>query len=267
MSADPQEAVETRAVLRDAKEGVVTLTLNRPGQFNSLSKAMISELQSQLDAIGEDASVRAVVIAAAGKAFCAGHDLKEMRANPAKQYQKALFDRCSRMMLKLTEIPQPVIARVHGIATAAGCQLVSMCDLAVAAEDARFAVSGINVGLFCSTPSVGLARNLGRKQAMEMLLTGDFIDARTALARGLVNRVVSPERLDDEVRSLLDAILAKSAVAVGIGKRLFYQQIEQGMAAAYASASEAMACNMIAEDAAEGIDAFMQKRKPQWRGR
>ncbi len=180
---------------------MVTLTLNRPAQFNSLSQSLLTELETALDAIAADESARVIVIAGAGKAFCAGHDLKEMRANPAMDFQQSLFEQCSRMMIRLTEIPQPVIARVHGIATAAGCQLVAMCDLAVASESARFAVSGINVGLFCSTPSVGLARNIGRKQAMEMLLTGDFIDARTALERGLVNRVVPDDQLDAEVKS------------------------------------------------------------------
>ena len=196
MKAKVGPEIEQAVLLQEQSGGVVKLTLNRPGQFNALSNALLVELQAALDAIAVDESARVVVIAGAGKAFCAGHDLKEMRANPAQEFQQALFEQCSRMMMTLTEMPQPVIARVHGIATAAGCQLVAMCDLAVASESARFAVSGINVGLFCSTPSVGLARNVGRKQAMEMLLTGDFIDAQTALERGLVNRVVP----DDELR-------------------------------------------------------------------
>jgi len=252
-------------LLRQDSGGVATLTLNRPAQFNSLSQALLAELQRQLDAIAADSSIRAVVIAGAGRAFCAGHDLKEMRSNHSKPYMQALFRQCGRVMTTLTEIPQPVIARVQGIATAAGCQLVASCDLAVAALEARFAVSGINVGLFCSTPAVALSRNMGRKAALEMLLTGDFIDAGEAQRRGLVNRVVAASELDAEVKKLTDSILAKSAVAVAMGKQMFYQQLEMGLSGAYQLASETMACNMMAEDAAEGIDAFMAKRKPQWK--
>jgi len=254
-------------LLRSDDEGVATLTLNRPAQFNSLSEELLAELQAALDAIAADTSVRAAVIAGAGKAFCSGHDLKQMRANHSKAYMQKLFKACGRVMMTLAEMPQPVIARVHGIATAAGCQLVAMCDLAVAAEGAKFAVSGINVGLFCSTPSVALGRAMGRKQAMEMLLTGDFIDAAEAQRRGLVNRVVPLEQLDAEVKKLTDSICAKSPVAVGMGKQMFYKQLEMGLEAAYQLATETMACNMMAEDAAEGIDAFMQKRKPEWTGR
>ena len=254
-------------LLRDDRDGVTTLTLNRPTQFNSLSEEMLTELQAMLDAIAGDPSVRVVVIAGAGKAFCAGHDLKQMRANPSKAYMQTLFKQCGRMMMTLTTMPQPVIARIHGIATAAGCQLVAMCDLAVAADGAKFAVSGINLGLFCSTPSVALARSMGRKQAMEMLLTGDFIDAAEAQRRGLINRVVPAGQLDDEVKKLTDSICAKSAVAVGMGKQLFYRQLEMGMEGAYQLASETMACNMMAEDAGAGIDAFMEKRKPEWKHR
>jgi len=253
-------------LLRDDRDGVTTLTLNRPAQFNSLSEEMLSDLQAALDAVANDASVRAVVIAGAGKAFCAGHDLKQMRANHSKAYMQKLFRQCGKVMMTISEMPQPVIARIHGIATAAGCQLVAMCDLAVAAEGARFAVSGINVGLFCATPSVALGRAMGRKQAMEMLLTGDFIDAAEAQRRGLINRVVPPEQLDAEVKKLTDSICAKSAVAVGMGKQMFYKQLEMGLDGAYQLASETMACNMMAGDAAEGIDAFMQKRKPEWKG-
>ncbi|HUY03737.1 MAG TPA: enoyl-CoA hydratase [Rhodocyclaceae bacterium] len=253
-------------LLRQDSGGVATLTLNRPTQFNSLSQALLTELQQQLDAIAADSSVRVVVIAGAGRAFCAGHDLKEMRSNHSKPYMQALFRQCGRVMTTLTEIPQPVIARVQGIATAAGCQLVASCDLAVAVTEARFAVSGINVGLFCATPAVALSRNLGRKAAMEMLLTGDFIDAGEAQRRGLVNRVVAAGDLDAEVKKLAGSILGKSAVAVAMGKQMFYQQLEMGLAGAYQLASETMACNMMAEDAAEGIDAFMAKRKPQWKG-
>lgn len=254
-------------LLRHDADGVVTLTLNRPSQFNSLSEEMLTELQGALDAIRQDAAARVVVIAGAGKAFCAGHDLKQMRANHSKEYMRKLFNQCGRMMMTLTDMPQPVIARVHGIATAAGCQLVAMCDLAVAVEGARFGVSGINVGLFCSTPSVALSRNMGRKQAMEMLLTGDLIDAQEARARGLVNRVVPAEQLDAEVAKLTASICGKSSVAVSMGKQMFYQQMEMGLAGAYQLAAETMACNMMTEDAACGIDAFMEKRKPEWKGR
>ncbi len=253
-------------LLREDKEGVATLTLNRPTQFNSLSEEMLNELQAALDDIAADASVRVVVVAGAGKAFCSGHDLKQMRANHGKAYMQKLFRQCGRVMMTITVMPQPVIARIHGIATAAGCQLVAMCDLAVAAESAKFAVSGINLGLFCATPSVALGRAMGRKQAMEMLLTGDFIDAAEAQRRGLVNRVVALEQLDAEVKKLTDSICAKSPVAVAMGKQMFYKQLEMGLDGAYQLASETMACNMMADDAAEGIDAFMQKRKPEWKG-
>ncbi|EXI69684.1 MAG: putative enoyl-CoA hydratase echA8 [Candidatus Accumulibacter adjunctus] len=254
-------------VLRVDEAGVSTLTLNRGSQFNALSQAMIVALQKELDAIAADPALRVVVIAGAGKAFCAGHDLKEMRANHDRAFLHELFRSCGRMMMSLTRMPQPVIARVQGIATAAGCQLVSMCDLAVAADSARFATSGINVGLFCATPAVGLSRNLGRKQALEMLLTGDFIDARTALQQGLVNRVVASDALDAEVGLLARAILAKSSVAVGMGKQMFYRQLEMGLEAAYQYASEVMTCNMMTEDAGEGIDAFIAKRQVSWKGR
>jgi len=267
MKSKVQLPVERRVLLREQRVGVVTLTLNRPEQFNALSQSLLGELQAALDAIAVDESARVVVIGGAGKSFCAGHDLKEMRTNPAKEFQRSLFEQCSRLMMRLTEIPQPVIARVHGVATAAGCQLVAMCDLAVASESARFAVSGINVGLFCSTPSVGLSRNLGRKQAMEMLITGDFIDARTALERGLVNRVVPDDQLDAEVKKLTDAIISKSSAAVKSGKQMFYRQLELGLAEAYELASEVIACDMMTEDAQEGIDAFIEKRSPEWRGR
>ena len=253
-------------LLRQDAAGVATLTLNRPSQFNSLSEALLTELQAQLDAIAKDAALRVVVIAGAGKAFCAGHDLKEMREHRDKAYMQALFRQCGKVMTTIGEMPQPVLARVHGIATAAGCQLVAQCDLAVAAEEARFAVSGINVGLFCSTPAVALSRNLGRKQAMEMLLTGDFIDAQEAQRRGLVNRVVAAAELDAEVARLCQSICAKSPVAVATGKQMFYRQLEMGVGGAYQFAAEVMACNMMADDAAEGLDAFMSKRPPQWKG-
>jgi enoyl-CoA hydratase/carnithine racemase len=253
-------------LMREDRDGVATLTLNRPTQFNSLSEELLADLQAALDAIAADTSVRAVVIAGAGKAFCSGHDLKQMRANPSKAYQQKLFKACGKVMMTLVEMPQPVIARIHGIATAAGCQLVAMCDLAVAAEGAKFAVSGVNLGLFCSTPSVALGRAMGRKQALEMLLTGDFIDAAEAQRRGLVNRVVPLDQLDAEVKKLTDSICAKSPVALAMGKQMFYRQLEMGLDGAYQLAAETMACNMMAQDAAEGIDAFMQKRKPEWKG-
>ncbi len=248
-------------LLHDHCDGVVTLTLNRPAQFNALSTELLDALQAALDKVSADATARVVVIAGAGKAFCAGHDLKQMRANHAKGYMQALFKQCGRVMTTLTELPQPVIARVQGIATAAGCQLVASCDLAVAADVAKFAVSGINVGLFCSTPAVALSRNLGRKQALEMLLTGEFIDALEAQRRGLVNRVAPADALDAEVKRLTDSICAKSPTAIRMGKQLFYRQLEMGLAGAYQLAGETMACNMMTDDAVAGIDGFMNKRK------
>ncbi|MFN0314928.1 MAG: enoyl-CoA hydratase [Burkholderiales bacterium] len=267
VSVPPSAQVSGQILLRHDQDGVATLTLNRPNQYNALSEEMLRELQSALENIEQDDCVRVVVIAGNGPAFCAGHDLKQMRATPRKDYYEKLFAQCSQMMMTLTRIPQPVIARVHGIATAAGCQLVAQCDLSVASENAKFAVSGINVGLFCSTPSVPLGRNVLRKQAMEMLLTGDFIDARTAKERGLVNAVAPLEDLDTAVADLARRIKSKSAVAVATGKKMFYKQMEMGLEGAYRYAAETMACNMMAEDAAEGIDAFMQKRPPEWKGK
>jgi enoyl-CoA hydratase/carnithine racemase len=254
-------------LLRQDDQGIVTLTLNRPRQYNALSDALLGELQTQLDALAGDTAVRVVVIAGAGAAFCAGHDLKEMRARPDQAYYRDLFGRCSRMMLTITQMPQPVIARVHGIATAAGCQLVATCDLAVATPEARFATSGINVGLFCSTPAVALSRNVQGKQAFEMLMTGDFIDADTAVRYGLVNKVVPAAELDRAVADLARRIGSKSAVAVRTGKRMFYRQRDMDLGAAYDFAAETMACNMMAEDVGEGIDAFVEKRPPVWKGR
>lgn len=244
--------------------GVVTLTLNRPAAFNALSEGLLEALQAALDRVAADAGARVVVIAARGRAFCAGHDLKEMRAEPSLAYYERLFAQCGRMMMALQKLPVPVIAKVQGIATAAGCQLVAMCDLAVAARGTKFAVSGVNLGLFCATPSVALSRNMGRKAAFEMLVTGDFIDADTALARGLVNRVVEPEALDDTVRVLAARIVAKPAVALALGKALFYRQLEVGIEAAYADAGRTMACNMMDECALEGVQAFIDKRPPKW---
>jgi enoyl-CoA hydratase/carnithine racemase len=252
-------------ILQSRSNGIATLTLNRGDKFNPLSEEMLNALQSELDAIAKDDSIRVLVLAAEGKAFCAGHDLKQMRANPSMDYYKVLFNQCSKMMLTIQKMPQPVIARVQGLATAAGCQLVAMCDLAVAASDAKFAVSGVNYGLFCSTPSVGLSRNISRKQAMEMLLTGEFIDAETARERGLVNRVVPANLLDAEIEKLTASILAKPAIAVTMGKQLFYKQSEMGIEAAYQLAGQTMACNMMDEAALEGVQAFIDKREPAWR--
>jgi enoyl-CoA hydratase/carnithine racemase len=248
--------------------GVVTLTLARGDRYNPLSTSMIAALQNQLDAVAADASARVVILAAEGKGFSAGHDLREMLSHAKdKAWQDRLFADCGRMMVTLTRMPQPVIARVHGIATAAGCQLVAMCDLAVAANTAQFALPGVNIGVFCSTPAVGVARNIGRKRTMEMLLTGRMIDAQTALSWGLVNRVAPVDQIDQIIREYTDIILDRSSVAIGIGKQTFYQQIDESLGTAYDTASEAMACNILYEDAAEGMDAFIGKRQPFWRGR
>lgn len=245
--------------------GVATLTLNRPARFNALSEELLAALQSALDGLQADESLRAVVIAAGGQAFCAGHDLKEMIAQPSLAYYQGLFQQCSRMMLSLVKLPVPVIARVQGLATAAGCQLVAQCDLAVASSEARFAVSGIDFGLFCATPSVPLLRNVPPKQAMEMLVTGAFIDAQEASARGLVNRVVAPADLDAEVERLVADILSKPREALAMGKELFYRQREMGLEAAYQLAAQTMAANMMEHCALEGVAAFAEKRTPGWK--
>ena len=244
--------------------GVATLTLNRPQAFNALSEGMLAALQGELDALSRDDSVRVLVLAGAGKAFCAGHDLKEMRAQPSLDYYRHLFAQCTRVMLAIRRAAMPVIARVQGIATAAGCQLVAQCDLAVASSEARFAVSGVNLGLFCSTPSVALSRNVSRKSAFEMLVTGELIDAHQAQARGLVNRVVDPAALDGEIEKLTVSILRKPRAAIAMGKELFYRQAELGLEAAYDAAGETMACNMMEESALEGVQAFIEKRVPRW---
>ncbi|MFY3384506.1 enoyl-CoA hydratase [Paracidovorax sp. MALMAid1276] len=251
---------------RDAR-GVVTLILNDPGRFNALGTEMLSALQQALDGVARDESVRVVVLAAAGKAFCAGHNLKDMAAHPELAYYQTLFAQCSRMMLSIHRLPVPVIARVQGMATAAGCQLVAQCDLAVAADSASFATSGIHYGLFCATPSVPLVRNVPAKRAMEMLLTGDFIDAATALDQGLVNRVVPADALDAEIEALVQSILQKPRVAVAMGKALVYQQRELGLDAAYQLAGQAMAANMMDDAAQEGARAFAEKRQPAWKAR
>ncbi|MDP2164757.1 MAG: enoyl-CoA hydratase [Hydrogenophaga sp.] len=254
---------EPLRVDRDAR-GVYTLTLNTPRSFNVLSEAMMAALQRALDAVAADPQARVAVLAAEGRAFCAGHDLKEMKATPQVAYYQALFATCSKLMMSIRKMEVPVIARVQGLATAAGCQLVAQCDLAVAVQGATFGVNGIDVGLFCATPSVALSRNMGPKQAMEMLLTGDFISADEAHARGLVNRVVAPDVLDAEVARLVDRILAKPRPAIAMGKTLFYRQLETGMESAYQLAGQTMACNMAHDVAQEGVQAFIEKRLPNW---
>lgn len=265
-TTDTNEPLIIREDSKDSS-GVVTLTLNRPKQFNALSVDMLSAMQTELDKIAQDSSIRVVVIAANGKAFCAGHNLKEMRANSDEAFHSALFKQCSQMMLTINQMPQVVIAKVQGIATAAGCQLVAACDLAVASDDSKFATSGINVGLFCSTPAVAVSRNLSRKQAFEMLITGEFIDTHTALQQGLINRVAPADQLDATLQSLIDAIIAKSSVAVKTGKDMFYKQLDMDLADAYEYAGKVMTCNMMADDVSEGIDAFIEKRHAVWTGR
>ncbi|WP_421709647.1 enoyl-CoA hydratase [Algihabitans sp.] len=260
-------AEEPPVLLRRESGGVVTLTLNRPKAYNALSEELLAALTQELGRIAEDDSQRVVVIESAGKAFCPGHDLKQMRATPEENYYRRLFTACSEMMLAIVRLPQPVIAKVHGLATAAGCQLVASCDLAVATQEARFATSGINAGLFCSTPAVALSRNVPTKPAFEMLVTGDFIDAEQARQWGLVNRVIPADQLEAAVEEMTGKIIAKSAVAVRMGKEMFYRQREKTLTDAYAYAAEVMACNMMAEDAGEGLDAFIEKRHPVWKNR
>jgi enoyl-CoA hydratase/carnithine racemase len=251
---------------RDDADGVTTLTLDRPDQFNALSEALIGELAEALESVAKDPRVRVVVLAGAGRAFCAGHDLREMRARPDTEWHRELFSRCAAMMQALPQLPQPVIARVHGVATAAGCQLVASCDLAVASSAARFATSGINLGLFCATPAVAVTRNLSRKSAFELLFTGEFIGAERACELGLVNRVVAPEALDETVAALARSLAAKPREAVRAGKALFYRQLGRPTADAYLDAAAVMAANLSEGDAIEGIDAFLEKRSPRWRG-
>lgn len=262
-----QTETDSALILRDDRDGIAYLTLNRPNQFNALSEELLESLQNQLDAVALDKSIRVVVLAGSGRAFCAGHDLKQMRSQSERGYFQQLFSRCGKVMTRISTLPQPVIARVHGIATAAGCQLVASCDLAIAEAGARFAVSGINVGLFCGTPSVPLSRNVGRKQALEMLLTGGFISAQQAAAEGLINRAVPLEQLDAEVLKLAQSICNKSRASITLGKAMYYKQLEMGVEQAYQFASEAMADNMMFSDVAEGIDAFTEKRPPNWQDR
>jgi len=258
-------ATETELLRRDAG-GVAWVTLNRPQARNALSLALIAALDDELARIAEDPDTKVVVLAGAGPAFCAGHDLRELRARPDRSAYEQTFAACSRLMLRIVRLPKPVIARVHGVATAAGCQLVGTCDLAVAADTARFATPGVNIGLFCSTPMVALTRAVGRKPAMEMLLTGELIDAARAREIGLVNRVVPEAELDGAVAELAGKIAAKSPLTVAIGKEAFYRQAEMDLDSAYRYAAEVMTRNMLAHDAAEGIDAFLTKRTPVWAG-
>lgn len=258
------EAVAEPPVLLSVEAGVARLTMNRPKQYNAISRGMLDAMHSALEDIARDRRIRAVVVAGNGPAFSGGHDLKEMMACRTEEFVGGLFDACSRVMLAMAALPQPVVARVHGTATAAGCQLVAACDLAVAASDARFATSGINFGLFCATPGVPLSRNLSRKRAFEMLFTGEFIDAPTALDWGLVNRVVAPAELDAELARLVGAMTAKPRDVIAAGKALFYAQLEARLADAYGLASKAITRNMLGPDAAEGVGAFLEKRKPRW---
>lgn len=261
VSPRPDPAKAEKLVLRGEHDGVMTLTLNRPTQFNALSEELLAALQAELDVAAADESLRCLVLAAAGKAFCAGHDLKQMRAHEDEAYHRALFSRCSRVMQSIRDLPVPVIAQVQGIATAAGCQLVATCDLAVAARSARFAVSGINVGLFCSTPAVALSRNIPTKAAFDMLFTGRFIDATEAKAQGLVNAVAEDDELGAAVQLYAAEIRAKSPAAIRLGKQLFYKQAAMTLEDAYRYTGDAMACNMMEDDARAGIDAFIGKGK------
>jgi len=253
-------------VLEESLPGVITLTLNRPESFNALSKEMMNRLSSALTAIQANESARVLVLAAKGRAFCAGHDLKQMLSHPSEAHHLELFEQCSTLMMQLQSLSIPVIAKVEGIATAAGCQLVAQCDLAVATSNARFAVSGVNLGLFCSTPGVALSRNLSRKAAFEMLVTGGFISALEAQDKGLINQVVDPLHINEAVQTLAQHITQKPKFAIALGKKLFYEQLEMGMKDAYSLASATMACNMMDESANEGIRAFVEKREANWRG-
>jgi enoyl-CoA hydratase/carnithine racemase len=267
MTAMPGMTMNAPLLLEEHDDGVLRLTLNRPEARNALSAALMSALLEALGRAAKDPEARVVAITGAGPAFCAGHDLRELRSDPRRETYERLFAQCSELMLAIVRLAKPVIAEVHGVATAAGCQLVATCDLAVAAEDARFATPGVNIGLFCSTPMVALTRAVGRKAAMEMLLTGKLIDANTAQAIGLVNRVVPREELRQAVDGLAHEIAGKSALTVAIGKEAFYRQAELDLAAAYRYAAEVMTTNMLARDAGEGIDAFLAKRAPVWHDR
>jgi enoyl-CoA hydratase/carnithine racemase len=253
-----------KLLLRNDADGIATLTLNRPEARNALSVALMTALEDEIERLGADRSVKVIVLAGNGPGFCAGHDLKEMRANPGRQAYDALFAQCARVMTGIVRLPQPVIARVHGFAVAAGCQLVASCDLAIASSAARFAVNGINIGLFCSTPMVALSRNVGRKKAMEMLLTGEMLSAEAAEAAGLVNRVVAPEALDEAVAALAGTIAGKLDPAIAIGKEAFYRQAELALEDAYRYTAEVMTRNMLLRETEAGIDAFIAKRPMPW---
>jgi enoyl-CoA hydratase/carnithine racemase len=265
MSAHTKDISNDEILLIDIDAGVAKVTLNRPAQYNALSGEMLSALQNALEEIAKDKTVRVVIIAANGKAFCAGHDLKEMRSSEDHAFHQSLFNQCGRLMQSINQLPQPVIAQINGTATAAGCQLVAACDLAVAADSSRFAVSGINLGLFCSTPAIPLSRNMHRKQAMKMLLTGEFIDATTAQQYGLINEIVPINKLEAKTCELAVNIAGKPALAIEMGKKMFYRQLNMDLSAAYDLASETMVCNMDSDEAREGIDAFIEKRKPEWK--
>jgi enoyl-CoA hydratase/carnithine racemase len=263
----PDGANAAPILLRRDDDGVATLTMNRPKARNALSVGLMAEMKREIDAIAADDTIRVVVIAADGPAYCAGHDLREMRGNPGREQYQALFSQCSELMLAIIRLPKPVIAKVHAMATAAGCQLVASCDLAIAARDAKFATPGVNIGLFCSTPMVALTRNIGRKPAMQMLLTGEPIDADRAEQYGLINRAVENHLLDAETDALAAAIKQKSPLTIAIGKEAFYRQLDMDLPEAYAYVSEVMTRNMLSRDAGEGIDAFLEKRRPEWEGR
>jgi enoyl-CoA hydratase/carnithine racemase len=254
-------------IIRNDAEGISNIILNRPNAYNSLTIESMELIIEELSDISEDSSIKVIILSGAGKGFCAGHDMKDLRANPEKSFYEKTFKTSSNLMMSIINCPKPVIAKVHGIATAAGCQLVSTCDLAVADENARFATPGVNIGLFCTTPMVGLSRNVTRKHAMEMLLTGDFISAQRAYEIGLVNRVVPEAELDSATLGLANKMAAKSPLTLKIGKEAFYKQLDKDMSGAYEYCSRVMVENMMARDAEEGIDAFLEKRTPVWRGK
>ncbi len=259
------EVADSEKILTSAyKNNIATLTMNRPDQYNCLSEEMLDLLEDELLKIANDNSIHVVILGGTGPAFCAGHDLKQMRANPSKKYYQELFKRCSQFMMTITQIPQPVIAKVQGVAAAAGCQLVATCDLAVASETATFATTGVNLALFCSTPSVAVSRNLSRKRAAELLFTGEMMSARDAREFGLINKFVSENALDDETVKLATKIAQKPKVAIATGKKMLYRQLEMDLESAYSYAANIMACNMMEKDTVEGIDAFIEKRPPNW---
>ncbi|WP_323795569.1 enoyl-CoA hydratase [Nisaea sp.] len=260
------EELEADLVLREDRDGVARLTLNRPKAYNALSLGLMAALQNELEEIASNRTIKAVVIEGSGKGFCAGHDLREMRSRTDETFHQTVFAACSKLMLTITDLPQPVIAKVHGIATAAGCQLVATADLAIAADSTRFGTPGVNIGLFCSTPMVAVSRAIPRKQVMEMLLTGEMIDAGTAVTHGLINRAVPETDLENAVQEMVGKIASKSPLVLKTGKKAFYRQLEMTLAEAYAYTSQVMVDNMQARDATEGIDAFIEKRTPEWTG-